>query len=237
MKLAATYPLRRLRSFVRRNSRSTPGQSRACLDWQPVYGLAVSDGLINYAEQFGREAPCYLEIGFGTGQSLLALAAERPECNFIAIETHRPGIGALLLGMERQGLTNIRIYEADAIEVLQQCIPDNSLAGAQLFFPDPWPKRRHHPRRIVQTPFIELLAKKLRPDSTLDVATDWDDYADHMAQVFTTVPALVNTVGEKLYAERSPRRPVLTKFEQRALRAGRRIWEFSYQVAAKDSMV
>lgn len=215
----------RLRSFVRRNGRPTQGQGRAYNTLQPVFGLNLAAGLVDYPTVFGRQAPCFLEIGFGSGQSLLALAASHPEHDFIAIETHRPGIGALLLGMELEGLTNIRVYEADAVEVLQQCIPDNSLTGVQLFFPDPWPKRRHQGRRLIQPEFVKILVSKLKVGCTFDLATDWEDYAKHMLQVLAAEPALI----EQAFSTRSPRRPILTKFERRAIHEGRQIWELSYE--------
>src|SRR5579883_3080241 len=161
MKTTKTIPanvppayLRRVRSFVCRNSRFTTAQERAHVEMWPQFGLSLQDGVLDFQKQFGREAPRLLEIGFGGGQSLLAIAKQQPDKDFIGIETHKPGIGALLLGMKQQNVTNIRLYEADAIEVLAQCIPDASIDSVQLFFPDPWQKRRHHARRLIQPTFI-----------------------------------------------------------------------------------
>jgi tRNA (guanine-N7-)-methyltransferase len=215
----------RLRSFVRRDGRRTDAQNRAYATLWPLYGLEVANGMLNVDETFGRDAPAYLEIGFGTGRSLLALAKNYPERNYIGIETHRPGIGAICLGMQLQQLTNLRLFYADAIDVLTQCIPDASLAGIQIFFPDPWPKRRHHPRRLIQPAFVAGLLSKLKPAGELHLATDWEDYAKHMLKVVTTEPGLVNLAGVGQFGERSPNRPVLSKFEERAVREGRRIFD------------
>lgn len=221
--------LRRIRSFVRRNSRETDAQERARLAALPILGLQVDNGELNIDHAFGRQAPTFLEIGFGMGQSLLALATARPEFNLIGVETHQPGVGALFMGVAEQQLTNIRVYVADVVDVLHKCIPDASLDGVQIFFPDPWPKRRHHRRRLIQTAFIQLVTNKLKPEGTLHLATDWEDYAQHMLQVLTTEPRLVNIAGEGQFADRSPYRPVITKFEARAKREGRHVWELQYK--------
>lgn len=220
----------RIRSFVRRDGRRTEAQERARAECWPRLGLQVEDGLIDYPHLFARVAPCYLEIGFGSGESLLASVKARPDCDFIGVETHKPGIGALLLGVQQDGgITNLRIYDADAVDVLEKCIPDASLSGAQLFFPDPWPKRRHHPRRIIQPSFVQLLGKKLKPGASLHLATDWEDYAKHMLTVLSAAEAFVNLAGPYQFADRSPWRPVVTKFERRAVRDGRRVWELQFK--------
>ena len=218
----------RIRSFVRRDSRKTIAQERAYTALWPRYGLIVENGLINYAHVFAREAPRFLEIGFGTGQSLLALAKAQPEKDFIGVETHIPGVGALLLGMEHDLLSNIRIYNQDAVDVLEQCIPLASLDGAQLFFPDPWPKRRHHPRRLIQPAFINLIVSKLKLGGMLYLATDWEDYAKHMLRVLSNEQMLENVAGLNQFAQRSPHRPIVTKFERRAEREGRSVWELQF---------
>lgn len=225
--MMSTPKLFRIRSFVRRDGRGTIAQERARAEYWPQLGLQVEQGLISFQALFGRLAPCYLEIGFGSGESLLALAQARPDCDFIGVETHKPGIGALLLGVH--AITNLRLYNADAVDVLEKCIPDASLSGAQLFFPDPWPKRRHHPRRIIQPSFVQLLGKKLKTGASLHLATDWEDYAKHMMKVLSAAEEFENLAGFYQFADRSPRRPVVTKFERRALRDGRQVWELQFK--------
>lgn len=219
---------RRLRSFVRRGGFGTKGQARAQEEYGPTKYLHVDNGLVDIARDFGRDAPCYLEIGFGSGHSLYQVAKNHPEVNFIGIETYRPGIGTLLMAMEEGDVDNIRLFDADAIDVLDKCIAQDSLAGAQLFFPDPWQKRRHHARRIIQIPFVLKLVEKIKVGGSLHIATDWEDYAIHIMQVLSAIEALENIAGAGQYAERSPRRPVLTKFERRAIREGRVIREFQF---------
>jgi tRNA (guanine-N7-)-methyltransferase len=217
----------RLRSYVSRNSRETPAQAHARAVLSSEFVLNLDAGLIQYQKVFAREAPCFLEIGFGMGQSLLAAAALYPQYNFIGIEPHRPGVGALLLGIQAQKLTNLRIYIADAIDVLEQCLPDASLAGINIFFPDPWPKRRHHPRRLIQTAFLQSIIKKLAPHARLDLATDWEDYAKQMQAVLSKENQLL-LIAAAPNAPRSPYRPILTKFEKRALEENRLIWELQF---------
>lgn len=220
--------LRRIRSFVRRDGRLTDAQRSALENLWPTLGLNLEGGLIDFSETFQREAPRILEIGFGSGHSLLAMAKAHPEQDFIGIETHQPGIGALILGMQLQQVNNIRIYYADAVEVLEQCIPAESLDTVQIFFPDPWQKRKHHKRRLIQSPFVNLVVSKLKPQGTLHLATDWEDYAVNMMRVLSSCDALVNLAGVEQYSNRSTQRPVITKFEQRGQRSGRQIWELQF---------
>ncbi|MCD6038968.1 MAG: trmB [Gammaproteobacteria bacterium] len=227
-----TFPLRRIRSFVRRDSRLTEAQRHALDALWPQFGLNLAEGEIDFVALFNREAPCILEIGFGAGQSLLATAKAHPEQNFIGIETHQPGIGALLLKIQNQQLTNIRLFYADAIEVLNQCISETSLDGIQLFFPDPWPKRRHHKRRLIQPEFVTLLIAKLKIGGELHLATDWQDYAKDMMRVLSNQTELINNAGADNFAPRSAQRPIITKFEQQAKRAGRKIWELQFKKRA-----
>lgn len=221
-------PLFRIRSFVRRDGRRTVAQERAYKLLWPQYGLQVESGLIEIEQVFARSAPCFLEIGFGSGLSLLALAKAQPEKDFIGVETHKPGVGALFLGMQQENLTNLRVYYQDVIDVLEKAIPAASLDGVQIFFPDPWPKRRHHQRRLIQPAFIQLIVSKLKTGGILYLATDWQDYAKHMLQVLSQEPALKNMAGINQFSERSSHRPILTKFEKRAIRDGRQIWDLAF---------
>lgn len=218
----------RIRSYVIRGRR-TDAQARAFEACWAKVGLSIAQGVMNDEAIFGRAAPCFLEIGFGSGTSLLALAQAQPEQNFIGIETHQPGIGSICMGLQQAGLTNLRLYHEDAVDVLAQAIPDASLDGVQIFFPDPWPKRRHRARRLVQPEFIALLVTKLKPEGSLHLATDWADYAEHMMQVLSGEPRLINVAGQGQFSDRSDRRPMVTKFEQRALREGRIIRDLQFK--------
>lgn len=219
----------RIRSFVRRDSRLTAAQERAYEALWPQFGLSLESGMIDFSQVFGNDAPVLLEIGFGMGQSLLAAAIAHPDKNFVGIETHKPGVGALLLGMQQHQVTNIRVFHMDVIDVLEKCIPDESLSGMQIFFPDPWQKRKHHPRRLIQADFIKSILRKLKVGAELHLATDWDDYAKHMMKVVSAETALVNVAGAGHFAERSCYRPVISKFENRAIKEGRSIWELRLQ--------
>ena len=210
-------PHRPIRSFVRRTGRTTAGQARALASLGPQFIVPFRPGPINLAETFGREAPCVLEIGFGMGEATAHIAGLFPERNFLCCEVHDPGIGALLLRIGDLGLDNIRIVPHDAVEVLQQMLAPAALAGVHIFFPDPWHKLRHNKRRLVQPPFVALLASRLAPSGYLHCATDWEPYAQQMLQVLTAEPALVNTAED--YAARPDYRP-LTRFENRGLRLG-----------------
>lgn len=222
------FPLRKVRSFVRRDGRMTDSQRLAFREVWPRVGLNREDGMIDYEKVFQRNVPRVFEIGFGSGYSLLEMAKLHPEQDFIGIEMYQPGIGTLLQGIEAHQLNNVRIYYADAVEVLTQCIPDQSLDVVQIFFPDPWPKRRHHKRRLIQTAFVELVIKKLKPRGTLHLATDWEDYGVHMMNVLSNIPQLINLIGVGEYSNRSAQRPVVTKFEQRGKQSGRAIWELQF---------
>ncbi len=222
------FPLRRIRSFVRRDSRITAAQQQAIDTLLPRFGLSLESGQLDLAATFLRTAKTNLEIGFGSGHSLLEIAKQYPEQNFIGIETHLPGVGALLLGIEEAQLTNVRVYYADAVEVFQQCIPENSLDVVQIFFPDPWQKRKHHKRRLIQESFINIILPKLKPGAALHLATDWQHYAAHMMRVLSTMPDLKNSAGDNHYADRSTQRPIVTKFEQRGQTCGRQIWELQF---------
>ena len=200
---------RPIRSYVLRQGRTTPAQRRALDELYPKYGLPFTGKPL--ADEFNRKAPLVLEVGSGMGEATAAIAAAHPEANFIAIDVHGPGVGSLLKRIEEMGLANLRVIRHDAVEVLEHMIPDGTLAAIHLFFPDPWPKKRHHKRRLVQPGFAALAARKLAPGGFLHAATDWPEYADQIAEVFSTVLDSV----EKGFAER----PV-TKFEARGVRLG-----------------
>ncbi|MBB6056284.1 tRNA (guanosine(46)-N7)-methyltransferase TrmB [Tolumonas osonensis] len=218
--------MRRIRSFVRREGRLTKGQERALQELWPVMGVEFRDEMLDLAQLFGREAPVVLEIGFGMGKSLVEMAAAAPEKNFIGIEVHRPGVGACLSSAQDAGITNLRLFCHDAVEVLGQMIPDESIDTLQLFFPDPWHKARHHKRRIVQPAFVQMLRPKLKIGGVFHMATDWENYAEHMLEVMNAAEGFVNTV-EGDYAPRPDSRP-LTKFEQRGHRLGHGVWDLLF---------
>lgn len=218
--------MRRIRSFVRREGRLTKGQERALQELWPVMGVEYRDEMLDLNQLFGRDAPVVLEIGFGMGKSLVEMAAAAPEKNFIGIEVHRPGVGACLSSAQDAGITNLRLFCHDAVEVLGQMIPDQSIDTLQLFFPDPWHKARHHKRRIVQPAFVQMLRPKLKIGGVFHMATDWENYAEHMLEVMNAAEGFVNTV-EGDYAPRPDSRP-LTKFEQRGHRLGHGVWDLLF---------
>lgn len=221
------HPLRRIRSFVRREGRLTTGQQRALDQLWPLYGIEP-DQPLELAAIFGRQAPCTLEIGFGNGASLAAMAEAAPEQDFIGVEVHRPGVGHLLQEIESRQLHNLRVLCTDAVEVLERQIPDASLHRVLLFFPDPWHKKKHHKRRILQRHFIDLLARRLQPGGRFHMATDWQDYAEHMLAEMEQATAFRNTAGAGQYAEQPAYRPT-TKFERRGRRLGHGVWDLVYE--------
>jgi len=208
---------RGVRSFVLRQGRMTAGQKRAQEALLPRFGIAYSPEPIDLDAAFGRPGPKILEIGFGMGETTAAIAQAHPECDYIGVEVHAPGVGALLRRMEAAGLTNIRIIRHDAVAVLEHMIRPDSLAGAHVFFPDPWPKKRHHKRRLIQPAFVALLASRIAPGGYLHLATDWGEYAAQMLAVLSAEPLLENTATG--FSDRPQARP-LTKFENRGLKLG-----------------
>lgn len=212
---------RRIRSYVLRQGRTTPSQQRALDELFPRFGIAHSAVPLDPRAVFGRAAPLVLEIGSGMGETTAAIAQAHPETDFIAVEVHGPGVGSLLKKIEELDLKNLRIIRHDAVEVLETMIPEGALAGIHLFFPDPWPKKRHHKRRLVQPETAALLARKLMPGGVLHAATDWVDYAEHMESVLGAEPLL-----ERLPAGAS--RP-MTKFERRGLKLGHEVRDLRYR--------
>lgn len=212
---------RPIRSYVLRQGRTTPAQQRAIDELYPKYGVAFAEAQIDARALFGRDAPLVVEIGSGMGETTLEIAKADPGTDFLAIEVHAPGVGSLLRGIEAAGLSNLRVVRHDALDVLEHMIADASLAAIHLFFPDPWPKKRHHKRRIVQPAFAALVARKLKVGGVLHAATDWADYAESMAVVFGANAAL-----KVLRAGRGKRPP--TKFERRGVKLGHEVRDLRY---------
>ncbi len=216
---------RHIRSFVLRAGRLSPGQARAIETLWPRYGLDYRAGVLDTASLFGRVAPVVLEIGFGMGTTTAEIAARRPDLDFLAIDVHPPGVGNLLKLIETAALSNLRVMRHDAVEVVRDMLAADSLHGVHVYFPDPWPKARHHKRRLLQPPFVQLLASRLRPGGYFHCATDWEEYAGQMLEVLSGEPALHNTAAG--YAPRPDWRPP-TKFEQRGLRLGHGVWDLLF---------
>ncbi len=223
-----TRPHRPIRSYVRREGRITRAQQRALTELWPHYGIDRGETPLDLEAAFARPAPVMLEIGFGNGDALAAMAAAHSQHNYLGIEVHRPGVGSLLLKLERQAIANVRVICADATQVLQQNIADGVLAAVYIFFPDPWPKKRHHKRRLLQAAFIQLLRLKLTPGGRLHVATDWQDYAESVMAVLEAAPGFVNVAGRGEYAPRPEYRPE-TRFERRGQRLGHGVWDLIFE--------
>jgi tRNA (guanine-N7-)-methyltransferase len=218
---------RTIRSFVRREGRITAAQRNALEHLWSKYGVDPAEGRLDLYTLFGRHAPRILEIGFGMGEGLVSLAKGHTENDYLGIEIHRPGVGALLNKLESEHLRNVRIICADAVEILYRHIPDSSLEAIYLFFPDPWPKKRHHKRRLLQSAFVHLVGQKLKVDGVFHMATDWEDYAQHAMEVLSQIPIFVNTAGNGTFSPRPAYRPI-TKFEHRAHRLGQSVWDLVF---------
>ena len=225
-KPSGTAPPRSVRSYVRRRGRMTPAQRRALARHLPVYGLPA-ERPCDLSRAFGREAPRSAEIGFGMGDSLLRMAAASPDRDFLGVEVHEPGIGRLLHRMVELGLTNLRVIRGDAVPVLRTCLPERSLHLVCLFFPDPWPKKRHHKRRLVDPAFVRLVASRLVPGGRFLLATDWPPYAEHMLEVLEAEPGLANLAGPGRFAPRAPERGI-TRFERRAAALGHPVFDLAF---------
>lgn len=216
---------RTIRSFVRRAGRTTIGQAKAFETVGPRFLVPYQEAPLDLAAAFGRDAPTILEIGFGMGEATAHIAGLMPEKNFLCCEVHEPGVGALLKRIGEQQLANIRIVQHDAVEVIDRMLPERSLAGVHVFFPDPWHKLRHNKRRLIQPPLVAKLATRLAPDGYFHCATDWEPYARQMLEVLGAEPQLANTSDG--YAPRPAYRP-LTKFENRGLRLGHGVWDLVF---------
>ena len=217
---------RHIRSFVLRQGHLSAAQKRAVDELMPRYGIPYAPAPLDLGNAFGRSAPKILEIGFGMGTATAEIAQTHPGNDYLALEVHTPGVGNLLKLIDEQQISNIRIIQHDAVEVLRDMIADGSLDGVHIFFPDPWHKARHNKRRLIQTPFVAQLVQKLKPGGYIHAATDWQDYAEQMLAVFSAEPQLQNTAAD--YAPRPDYRP-LTKFEQRGLRLGHGVWDLVFR--------
>jgi tRNA (guanine-N7-)-methyltransferase len=217
--------LRKVRSFVRREGRITSGQQRALDEHWKDFGLDYQGHLLDLDQVFGRRAPRNLEIGFGNGEALLDMAGQHPEEDFLGLEVFTAGAGHVINQAVTKELSNIRVMLADAVEVLNQMIPDHSFDNVYIFFPDPWHKKRHHKRRLINDQFIALLSSKIKKGGKLFLATDWQNYAEQMLEVLSKSPVLKNICED--YCERNERRPI-TKFERRGHRLGHGVWDLQF---------
>ncbi|MFT5037672.1 MAG: tRNA (guanine-N7-)-methyltransferase [Flavobacteriaceae bacterium] len=228
MDIRPEYRKKSIRSYVVRAGRMTDGQRKAFETSWPIYGLKLADGAINTDEVFGRSGLKILEIGFGMGDSLLQMAAAEPESDFIGIEVHPPGVGTIINTARVEGLANLRIYLADANDVLDECFAPASIDRLQLYFPDPWHKKKHNKRRIVQPSFLQRVREKLRPNGIIHMATDWQPYAEQMLEILSEATGFENCAGPGESSPRPAYRP-LTKFEKRGERLGHGVWDFIFK--------
>jgi tRNA (guanine-N7-)-methyltransferase len=219
---------RPIRSYVLRQGRISNAQRRAHVELLPVYGVAFSPALLDLDRLFGRAAPKVLEIGFGMGETTAAIAKQHPENDYLGVEVHTPGVGSLLARIAEERLANVRVIQHDAVEVLEHMIAAAAFDRVHVFFPDPWPKKRHHKRRLIQPAFVSRLVSKMKPGAVLHACTDWEEYAQQMLEVLSAEPALGNTAPG--YADRPESRPQ-TKFERRGLGLGHRVWDLVFRKA------
>ena len=227
MEAGQELPHRPVRSYVRREGRLTRGQARILERLYARYGLECGERCLDLQTLFGPGTPVILDIGFGNGEALAELAARHPERGYLGIEVYRPGLGRLLRRLEIEGLDNVRVIYADAVEIMRQQIADSSLAGIEVFFPDPWPKRRHHKRRLIQPEWVALAARRLVGGGFLHLATDWQDYAEHMLAVLEGSAEFTNTAGCGRFAAGSGERPS-TRFERRGREKGHGAWDLVF---------
>lgn len=219
---------RTIRSFVVRGGRITEAQQRALDAAWPRYGINFENTQLDLDPVFGRSAPRTLEIGFGNGDNLVALATEHPERDYLGVEVHRPGVGRVFLSLEKLGLTNVRVISHDAVEVLNRQIAPGTLDEILILFPDPWHKKRHHKRRLIQPAFVEVLATALKPQGVLHLATDWQPYAEHMLAVLNACSRFTNVSPEGGYVPRDAER-IVTRFERRGKRLGHDVWDLAFR--------
>ena len=219
--------LRKIQSFVKRSGRLSKSQIIGLYELWPNYGVSLSDNQLNFGELFMNSHDVTLEVGFGNGDSLLEMAIQQPKQNFLGIEVYEAGIGRLINEANKHQLSNLKIIKEDAVEVLQNHIPDDSLSKFQLFFPDPWHKKRHHKRRIIQISFLDILTKKLKRDGIVHIVTDWKNYAEHIMETLASHQHFKNTLGGHIYSPRPKHRP-LTKFENRGQKLGHGVWDIIF---------
>jgi len=222
-----TKPHRPIRSFVKREGRMTRSQQQALDELWPIYGIADIHTTLDLDLLFPRQAPRFVEIGFGMGTSLLQMAKNYPDRDFIGIEVHRPGVGSTLTRLHDEQLSNLKIINHDAVEILKQCIAENSLDGVYLFFPDPWHKKKHHKRRIVQPSFVQMVHHCLKPGGIFHIATDWENYAAHIMNVMSSSPGFINDTGDGRFSLRQGRPE--TKYEHRGQRLGHDVWDIVFR--------
>ena len=215
-----------IRSYVLRQGRFSPAQQRAYAELLPRLGIPYRREPLNFREIFGRDAPVVVEIGSGMGETTARIARENPATDYVAIEVHAPGVGSLLKMLAEEAVPNVRVVQHDAVDVMREMVPESSLAGIHVFFPDPWPKKRHHKRRLIQPAFTALAASRLAAGGNLHVATDWQDYAEHVLAVLSATPGLRNTA--EAFAPRPATRPE-TKFERRGLNLGHGVWDIVFE--------
>ncbi|MFL2547519.1 MAG: tRNA (guanosine(46)-N7)-methyltransferase TrmB [Candidatus Rariloculaceae bacterium] len=221
-------PLRKIRSYVRRPGRTTEAQKKALMELMPRFGLEFESERLDLDSVFGREGKKVLDIGFGDGEALLTSAVNNPDIDYLGVEVHDPGVGRLLMLLERAGLSNVRIVHRDVVEVLGSMLDDASLDGINVFFPDPWPKKRHHKRRLVQPSVVSEFARVLKVGGTLHLATDWENYAEHMREVVSAAGAFAESSADSVAADTSLLRPP-TKFERRGQGLGHSVWDLLYE--------
>jgi len=224
---------RPIRSFVKREGRMTRSQVRALEELMPLYGIAANGQTLELDKLFPRKAPRFVEIGFGMGASLLQMAQAHPDRDYIGIEVHRPGVGSTLHKLHEMKLANLKVINHDAVEIFKQCIPANSLDGVTLFFPDPWHKKKHHKRRILQNDFVQQIHQALKQGGIFHMATDWEDYALQMMEVMSTTEGYTNQAGDRVYSQRGDRPE--TKYEHRGQRLGHGVWDLVFVKGRKGT--
>lgn len=229
MEIKPEFRPRAVRSFVIRSGRMTDGQKSAFKKHWPVYGLELDQGLLDQGRDFGRSSDLIVEVGFGMGDSLLQMCQNTPDANFVGIEVHPPGVGRIISRAALEQVENLRVYMADAKDVLAECFADQSIDRIQIYFPDPWHKKKHHKRRLIQNEFLNVLQPKLKPGGILHLATDWQNYAEHMLEVMESQGRFVNLAGEGQYSLRPEWRPE-TKFECRGHKLGHEVWDLIYKL-------